>query len=279
VADPAAPGPGRPEPEPAPAVAARARDLSALRRPRPAPEGPVEERGLPAYAAEFLGTFVLVFFICMIFSVSAGLGFTDFAVIGLVHAFVLLLLIHSLGGTSGAHFNPAVTVALTAVRKIAPPDALIYVFLQLAGAVAGALVCRLLLEDPGRAVDYGATVVSEQLLDGSVLKALVAEFIGAFVLMWAYMAMTVNPRGSREWAGLVIGATLGVAVMVIAPLTGAGFNPARSFGPAIVGGEGADFWLYVLGPLLGALAAAFAYLAIVLGPESRLAERPVDKLS
>ena len=74
----------------------------------------MEERGTPAYVAEFIGTFFLVLFVCMVVTLNSagGLGVTDFAVIGLVHAFVLAMLVYTLGGTSGAHFNPAVTASL-----------------------------------------------------------------------------------------------------------------------------------------------------------------------
>jgi len=248
--------------------------------PGPSARPAVEERGVPAYVAEFLGTFLLVLFICTIVSVHSarGLGITDFAVIGLVHVFVLSFLIYTLGGTSGAHFNPAVTAALAALRKISPADALIYVLVQLAGGVAGALVCKLILLDEGRAGSYGATTVSEQFLQGRALPGLLVEALGAFVLMWAIMGTAVNPRGEKAWAGLVIGGTLGFAVMVFAPLTGAGFNPARTFGPAIVGNEFADFWIYVVGPLAGMLLAAFGYRYLVIEPQDKLERRPIDTL-
>ena len=240
----------------------------------------IEERGTPAYVAEFLGTFLLVLFVCSVVSVNSegGLQFTHFAVIGLVHVFVLALLVYSLGNVSGAHFNPAVTLALTALRRIAPLDALIYLLVQLAGAVAGALVTKVLLDDEGEAVNYGATTVSEKFLQGKPLGALLVEAIGTFVLMWAIMTFAVNERGLRDWAGLGIGMSLGLAVMVFAPLSGAGFNPARSFGPAIVAGEFGDFWVYVVGPALGALVAAFAYVFLVLQPQEREAKAPIDTL-
>jgi MIP family channel proteins len=230
--------------------------------------------------AEFLGTFLLVLFVCSVVSVNSagGLGFTDFAVIGLVHVFVLALLVYSLGHTSGAHFNPAVTLALTALRRIAPLDALIYILVQLAGAVAGTLVTKAILMDEGAAAKYGATTVSEKFLQGKPLGGLVVEIIGTFVLMWAIMTFAVNPRGQRDWAGLGIGMALGLAVMVFAPVDGAGFNPARSFGPAIVAGEFADFWVYVIGPIVGALAAAFGYVYLVLKPQERIAQAPIDTL-
>ncbi|MDX6671384.1 MAG: aquaporin [Solirubrobacteraceae bacterium] len=240
----------------------------------------MEERGTPAYVAEFLGTFLLVLFVCSVVSINSagGLGFTDFAVIGLVHVFVLALLVYSLGHTSGAHFNPAVTLALTALRRIAPLDALIYILVQLAGAVAATLVTKAILMDEGAAAKYGATTVSEKFLQGKPLGGLVIEIIGTFVLMWAIMTFAVNPRGQREWAGLGIGMALGLAVMVFAPVDGAGFNPARSFGPAIVAGEFADFWIYVIGPIVGALLAAFGYVYLVLNPQERIAQAPIDTL-
>jgi glycerol uptake facilitator protein len=240
----------------------------------------VEEREWPAYAAEFIGTLLLVFFVCSIVSVNSkdGLGFTDWAVIGLAHFFVLALLVYTLGGTSGAHFNPAVTTALAAIRKIAIGDAVIYILVQLSGAIAGALLCKVLLLDEGRAGHYGATTVSDQFLQGKALPGLLSEVIGTFVLMWAIMGCAVNPRGQREWAGLVIGVALGLGVMTLGPLSGAGFNPARSFGPALVGNEFSNFWIYIVGPLLGALLAAFTYKLVVLDPAHRAGRSPKDTL-
>ena len=240
----------------------------------------MEERGPAAYVAEFLGTFLLVFFATAVVTVNSadGLGYTDFAVVGLVHVFVLAMLIYTLGGISGAHFNPAVTLALAVTRKISGADALIYWLVQLSGGLAGALVTKVLLSDEGASTSYGATTVSEQLLQGRPLGGLLAEAIGTFVLMWAIMGTAVNPRGERAWAGLVIGMALGLGVMTLGPLSGAGFNPARWFGPAVVSGEYANFWIYIVGPLAGAVIAAVGYKALVLDPQDRLGERPIDKL-
>jgi aquaporin NIP len=90
--------------------------------------------------------------------------------------------------------------------------------------------------------------------------------------------VAVNPRGESALAGLVIGGALGLAVMVVGPATGAGLNPARWLGPAVAGGEFEDFWLYVVGPVLGALAAALGYRAIVLEQRLLPAMRPKDEL-
>jgi len=240
----------------------------------------VEERGPSAYAAELLGTFLLVFFVASIVVISSpdGVGATDFAVIGLVHVFVLAVLVYTLGGTSGAHFNPAVTFGLLTLRRISPFDAAVYWLVQLVGGVLAALVVKVLLLEPGRNTGYGATAVSERLLQGRALPGLMAEVIGTFVLMWAIMGTAVNPRGERGWAGLVIGISLGLGVMTLAPLSGAGFNPARWLGPAIVSGQFSDAWIYIVGPLLGALGAAQGYKALALDPQERVARRPIDTL-
>jgi glycerol uptake facilitator-like aquaporin len=91
-----------------------------------------------------------------------------------------------------------------------------------------------------------------------------AEGTAAFVLMWAIMATAVDPRGNREWAPFVIGLALGLGVLVMAPVTDAAINPARAFGPLLVGDFGDFLVAYVLGPILGALAAAALYTEIVL---------------
>jgi len=260
-----------------PAVMAETPAAGAAPRAAPRRFEEPEQQGPEAYVAEFIGTFFLVFFICMILSVSNGFRVVDFAVIGLLHAFVLAALIYTLGGVSGAHFNPAVTVTLAALRKITPIDALIYIFVQLAAGVAGALVTKLLLDEEGRGVNYGATGL-QPFIEGQPGLGLIAETIGTFILVWAIMGTAVNPRGERSFAGLVIGITLGMAVMAIGPLTGAGFNPARSFGPAVVSGEWADFWIYVVGPLLGGVLSGFTYTALVIWPQHREGQRPVDTL-
>jgi MIP family channel proteins len=241
----------------------------------------MEQKSPSAYIAEFIGTFMLVLFIGIILASNsgAGLGFTDFAVVGLLHAFVLSMLVATLGGVSGAHFNPAVTVTLAALRKISPVDAAIYIVVQLIGAVAAALVVKALISGAADATNYGATGVNPKFLssDGA---GFLAELIGTFALMWAIVGTAVNPRADREWAPWIIGATLGFAVMAMGPLTGAGLNPARAFGPALVGdafnGGGTFLFVFVAGPLVGALAAGLIYHYLILAPQE--GERPVDRL-
>lgn len=237
-------------------------------------EGPADtyvERGPAAFIAEFIGTLTLVFVITMVVSLyiapaptqpNAPQPFIDWSVIGLVHVFALFMLIQTLGVISGAHFNPAVTVAMTVIRQIRPPEAAVYIVLQLAGAICGALLTKALISDEGEAINYGATIVSARL-DHAIFLGAVAEAIGTFFLVWAIMGVAVNPAGLKEWAGLAIGGTLGMLVMIFGPLTGAGFNPARSFGPALVAkafdGPGHFIWVYTVAPIIGAVVAALLY--------------------
>ena len=220
----------------------------------------MQERGPAAYIAEFIGAFALVFAVVMVVvgyvppaNPTSGVApFQDFAVVGLVHAFVLFFLIQTLAIISGAHFNPAVTLGLAAIRQIRIVDAGIYIVMQLAGATLGALFAKQLVADSaGSAVHFAAPAVQGEV---TTLGAMGAEAIGTFFLVWAIVGVAVNPAGLKDWSGFAIGATLGLAVMIIAPLTGAGVNPARSFGPAVVG------------PLIGALAAAFLYFQLLIAP-------------
>jgi MIP family channel proteins len=219
----------------------------------------VQERGLAAYLAELIGTFLLVFFVTSVVVLFVSTGEqasfgSDFAVIGLVHAFLLFGLIVMFGVVSGGHFNPAVTLAAWAIKRISSIDALIYTLAQLIGGVLGAFLCKGLLLDEGRAANYGATTVSS-LLGGS-FQGMIIEAIGTFCLVLVILAAVFSRKSFKEWAPLAIGTTLGFIVMVGGPLDGGSFNPARWFGPALVSGEWGDVWPYLLGPIVGALLAA-----------------------
>jgi glycerol uptake facilitator len=222
----------------------------------------VQERGLAAYLAELIGTFLLVFFITSVVVLFVATGNqaqfgSDFAVIGLVHAFLLFGVIVMFGVVSGGHFNPAVTLAAAAIKRISPIDAAIYMLAQLSGGVLGALLCKGLLLDEGRATHYGAVQVSG-LLSGNFAGAIV-EAVGTFCLVLVILAAVFSKKSFKEWAPLAIGTTLGFIVMVGGPLDGGSFNPARWFGPALVGNEWGGVWPYLLGPIVGSLLAAVVF--------------------
>jgi glycerol uptake facilitator protein len=233
----------------------------------------VQDRGLAAYVAELVGTFFLVFAICTVvtlFVATTGQAQTgsDYAVVGLVHGLVLFMLIMTFGEVSGGHFNPAITIAAAALRRIDPLDAVVYILAQLSGGVLGALLVKGLLLDEGRPSHYGAVDVSP-LLGGNFAGAIV-DAIGTFLLVLAVCAVALNPRARREWAPLTIGLTLGFAVMFLGPLTGGSFNPARWFGPALIGDFWGGVWPYLVGPLVGCLVAAGIYRFVIAGPQYAL---------
>src|SRR4051794_1337081 len=227
-----------------------------------------------AYIAELIGTFALVLFIVLVLTTATtGLharGGPDFALIGLVHAFALMLLVAALGAVSGGHFNPAVTAGMLSTRRIGLRDGCAYIVMQLAGAVLAVLLVKALMNTSAAAAHFGAPkVTTGRFLDGSAVKGGVAEAAGTFVLMWAVMATAANPRGNKTLTPFVIGATLGFAVMCIAPLTGAGLNPARAFAPALWGGfgpAGGSLPAVVVGPIPGSVDAGHLYNGLANAP-------------
>lgn len=248
----------------------------------------MEERGLSAYLAELIGTFLLVFFVASVIVLFLSTGEqatfgTDFAVIGLVHAFLLFGLIVMFGVVSGGHFNPAVTLAAWAIKRISTVDGVIYILAQLIGGVLGAFLCKGLLLDEGRATHYGAVSVSPLL--GGNFQGSIIEAIGTFCLVLVILAAVFSRKSFKEWAPLAIGTTLGFIVMVGGPLSGGSYNPARWFGPALVGNEWGGTWPYLLGPIVGSLLAAVVFRFVLEGgglPPTEPAEPvrpPVKKYS
>jgi MIP family channel proteins len=227
-----------------------------------------------------IGTLLLVFFITSVVVLFVSTGAqaqfgSDFAVIGLVHAFLLFGLIVMFGVVSGGHFNPAVTLAAAVLRRINPLDAVIYMLAQLSGAVLGALLTKGLLLDEGRATHYGAAQVSG-LLSGPFAGSIV-EGVGTFCLVLVILAAVYSRKSLKDWAPLAIGTTLGFIVMVGGPLTGGAFNPARWFGPALVGNTWGDVWPYLAGPIVGSLLAALVF-RFVLEPGGVAPTEPPERV-
>jgi glycerol uptake facilitator protein len=237
----------------------------------------VQDRGLAAYIAELVGTLLLVFFITSVVALYVATGQnaqfgSDFAVVGLTHFLVLFALIISIGVASGGHFNPAITAAFIALRRIDPIDGLVYILAQLSGGVLGALLTKAFLLDEGRASDYGTPKVSDLLAGG--FQGFLVEGIGTFVLVMTVLAVALNPE-IRRWAALSVGGALGFLVMVLGPLTGGSFNPARWFGPALVANDFGDALAFILGPIAGAIVAGALYKFVIepaSGPVQEMAD-------
>ncbi len=216
--------------------------------------------------AELVGAFALVFVGAGSIAVGAGL-----VGVALAHGLVIAVMASAVGHISGGHFNPAVTFSFLITGRMAPALAGVYVAAQLAGATLGALLLVLVLPDNiTDAVRLGAPALSEEIGAGS---GLVIEAVLTFFLVWVIFASAADPRGTfKSIAGLAIGLTITLAVLMGGPLTGAALNPARAFGPQLVAGEWSDAWIWYVGPLVGGATAALLYGLLYLRP---LAPEPV----
>jgi aquaporin NIP len=233
----------------------------------------MEPKGPAAYISEIVGTFFLVLGICGV--ISAGAGAAPLLNVALVHTLVLMAMVYAIGSISGCHVNPAVTLGLLSIRKINGRDAGIYIVCQIIGAVLAGLMVHAFFSARGDVVNFGTPAVSKAFLSGGdAFLALIAEAFGAFLLTWAVMGTAVNPAAPKGVAGIAIGGALGVGVLIFGPATGASFNPARWFGPALVSGTFTDGWLYIIGPIIGAVAAALLYRTVM-----ELDERPLPAQS
>jgi MIP family channel proteins len=206
--------------------------------------------------AEALAAFALVFAGCGAIVADARYGGALGTVgVGLVFGLVIMVMVYATGHLSGAHINPAVTVAFTLTRHFPPRDAVAYVTAQVAGASAAALL--LLAAWPAEPAHLGATVPHV-----GAGTALLYEGVLTAILMFVIMAVATDTRAVGAAAAIAIGGAVGLDALFGGPVTGASMNPARSFGPALASGEWHDFWVYVLGPLAGAALGALAYQVV-----------------
>ena len=207
-------------------------------------------------AAEGIAAFALVFAGCGAIVANAEYeGSLGTVGIALVFGLVIMVMIYATGHLSGAHINPAVTIAFPLSRHFPAREALAYIVAQCAGAIGAALV--LLAVWPGKPADLGATLPSV-----GVGSALAYEGILTAFLMFVIMAVATDTRAVGAAAAIAIGGTIGLDALFGGPVTGASMNPARSLGPALVSGTWTDFWVYVAGPVLGAGVGALAYQLI-----------------
>lgn len=207
----------------------------------------------PAAIAEGIGTFILVFAgtgAVMVNHISGG-AVTHLG-ISFVFGAVVAALIYTLGHMSGAHFNPAVTLAFWVSGFFPWQKVLVYIVAQSLGAIAASGFLRFSL---GFVAQLGATLP----LHGNWPQSFVLETILTFILMFVILGSGLDRRAPIGFAGLAIGLTVALEAAFMGPITGASMNPARSLGPALVGGIWQHHWLYWVGPILGAQLAVFVY--------------------
>lgn len=220
-----------------------------------------------AALAELIGTAILVYAGTAVATGAilerpiAGPSYDSLA-IALAFGLALTALVGALGHTSGAHLNPAVTIALASTRKFPWPYVPTYVGAQLIGAIVGAIATWITFGGPGREEAFlAATFPIEGVSAG---RAFLVEALVTFVLVFVVMAVATDDRvPSAAIAPISVGFALAIGVLIAGPVTGGAVNPARALGPMLVAGKLTSFWLYILGPILGGVLAAQVYDRVV----------------
>jgi aquaporin TIP len=230
----------------------------------------VEGDSLRRGTAEFVGAFALVF-------IGAGAIMTgaDLVGVALAHGLVIAVMASAVGHISGGHFNPAVTFGFLVARRIDPALALVYWLAQFAGATLAALLLWWIYPaDVTESASLGAPVLGDGIGVGA---GFFVEAALTFFLVWVIFATAADPRGTfKSIAGLAIGLTITLDVLMGGPLTGAAMNPSRAFGPQLVANAWSDGWIWYLGPLLGGGAAAVLYEWLYLRPPRPLPVGPPE---
>jgi MIP family channel proteins len=226
-----------------------------------------------ALIAEFVGTFALIFVgVGAIAANSVAGGGGTLLGVALAHGLTIAVMVAATAAISGGHLNPAVTIGALVTKKIDPMNAVGYVVAQCLGAIVGAAAIKAALPNQ-LLLDVG---MGTPALAGDVTgtMGILIEGVLTFFLMFVVYGTAIDPRGPGL-AGLFIGLTVALDILVAGPFTGGAMNPARHLGPALLGGGGRDILVYWIGPVSGAIAAALLYhhllekLPTELAPETR----------
>ena len=219
------------------------------------------------YIAEMVGTMVLVLIGCgsAVFAgsaagaVSAGVG-----TLGVAFAFGLsvVAMAYTIGGISGCHINPAITLGVFMSGRMGGKDAALYMIFQVIGAILGSAILFALVSTGGH--DGPTATGSNGFGDGEMLQAFIAEMVFTFIFVLVVLGTTDSKKGAGNFAGLAIGLSLVLVHIVCIPITGTSVNPARSIGPALFEGGAAlsQLWLFIVAPFVGAVLSAIVWKVI-----------------
>ncbi|MBV9080721.1 MAG: aquaporin [Elusimicrobia bacterium] len=212
----------------------------------------------PKYVAEAVATFALVFCgTAAIAANEASRGAVTPVGISLVFGLVVLAMIYSVGHVSGAHMNPAVSLAFATVRRLPARELPFYWTAQAAGAFLASAVVRLVFP---ASRSLGMTLPS-----GPAAQSFVLELVMTLLLMFVIMGVAQDERAEGEMAGIAIGSTIALEALLGGPISGASMNPIRSLAPAVVAGNLRSVWIYLTAPSIGAVAGAFLHNAVRCG--------------
>ena len=212
--------------------------------------------------AELVGTFILVFggtavATAAILSRPTAGGAYDSLAVALAFGLALAAVVAAIGHVSGGHVNPAVTLGMAATGKFAWKSVPVYIGAQLVGAVLGALGTWLAFGGPGRVeAKLAATYPAQGVGD---LQAFLLEILITFILVFVVMSVATDDRAPAPIAPIAVGFALAIGVFIAGPVTGGAVNPVRALGPMLVAGDLTSAWLYILGPIIGGVLAAFLY--------------------
>jgi len=220
---------------------------------------------------EFIGPFALMFIGGGAIIATAG---QNLVAIALAHGLAIGLMVASAGHITGGVYNPALTVGLVSTRRLPVNRGVIYIISQLLGCIAAALVLKAMF--PSAAVDAVQLGTPQVGAGFSVGAALAAEIIGTFFLMYAVFGTAIDSRGAKEIAGLVIGLVITMDIFGFGQVSGAAMNPARALGPALVQNFWSDQWIYWVGPIAGAIAAALLFNYVFIPPAEAEPDVEID---
>lgn len=204
------------------------------------------------YLAEFIGTFTLVF--CgtgaIVIDQHTG-GLIGNSGIAATFGLVVMTMIYSIGSVSGAHMNPAVTIAFYLAKKFNAKEIPGYIIAQILGGIIASMILHILFPDNKL---LGATIPS-----GSWSQSFILEFLLTFFLLFVIMSVSHGSKEEGLFAGIAIGSVVMLEAMFAGPVCGASMNPARSLAPAIISGEYDRIWIYLIAPLFGAAGGMYVW--------------------
>ena len=217
-----------------------------------------KEKMMKKYLAEMIGTTVLVFIGCGSAVFNGGWGTpAQILMVAVAFGVAVVAMAYSIGGISGCHINPAVTLGALLAGRISPKDAGMYMVFQVIGAFIGSALIYLILAS---GVEVTSTTTgANNVGDGMVTAGLIAEIIFTCIFVLVFLGTTDSKKGAGNFAGLAIGLSLVIIHIALIPITGTSVNPARSIAPAVFEGGSAlsNLWIFIIGPFVGgALAAA-----------------------
>ncbi|GMY18544.1 probable aquaporin NIP-type [Fagus crenata] len=216
--------------------------------------------------AEVIGTYFVIFTGCGSVVVNKTYGLVTFPGICVVWGLVVMVMVYSVGHISGAHFNPAVTITHTIFRRFPPKEVPLYILAQVIGSVLASETLCIMFTVPKK--DFFGTIPA-----GSNFQSFFIEIIISFLLMFVICGVATDNRAIGELAGLAVGMTIILNVLVAGPISGASMNPARSLGPALVMHEYKGLWVYMVGPPIGTILGALSYHMI------RFTDKPLRELT